>query len=416
MTDMRSGAGNSKGRTSWTAKPETDDYISFIGLMIYFMHYLSVPDGIGVGADMFLDDAGGHSLTPIPSNAMPPPHSPMSPRSGWNSSLEEDIEMVISSTDSRPLLVLAGYSYGSMITTQLPALSSILALFSKPTAGTAAWEIRCRARLLAKQETDILSYLASAIQEKAVEDVKTRNRRRRSLRAGDTLEVRKSSIMSSIRIGGEDSDPAVRRQSQESHARRSFSFEPASIRKSVDRVRSMGRRANRHSSVISPGRQETFPSRHDSSGSGSADSFEIISHEKSGQSSGQSDASTADIVELGDTKVSYILVSPLQGMVTKLATMWNFGSKSKSAESGMDQGPAGCEMENKLVMNDTLAIFGDEDIFSSSKRLRAWAGRLAGSENSRFQQVEIPGAGHFWHEAEHIEQMNKAIRGFLSGL
>ncbi len=428
-TETRSGAGNSKGRTSWTAKPETDDYISFIGLMVYFMHYLSVPPAFCASADIFLDDTKGHDLTPIPSHALPPPHSPTSPRSHWHSSnthaispsntgfsFEDDIKNASSFTDLRPLLVLAGYSYGSMIAAQLPGLSSILALFSTPEVGTAAWEIRCRAKQLAKQENDILISLASPIQEKAANHVKSRHRRGRSLQTGDILEVRKSSAASSIRMGGEETDPGVRRPSHDSHARRSFSFEPARLRKSVDRVRSLGRRPNCHNSVTSPRRQDSIPSRHDSSGSGSADSLEIISHEKSGQSSGQSDGSKVDTVELEDIKVSYILVSPLQGMVTKLATMWSFGSKSKTAESAMNQGPAGCEMENKLILNDTLAIFGDEDVFSSSKKLRAWASRLAGAANSRFQQVEVAGTGHFWHEAGGIEQMNGAIREFLPGL
>ena len=40
--------------------------------------------------------------------------------------------------DRRPVLLMAGYSYGAIIATQLPAHDTVMAAFATPTAGSAA--------------------------------------------------------------------------------------------------------------------------------------------------------------------------------------------------------------------------------------------------------------------------------------
>ncbi|KAK6949090.1 hypothetical protein Daesc_009163 [Daldinia eschscholtzii] len=70
------GASSSSGRTSWTSKPERADYMSITGFLVYYLHYLTTPQ----------------------NHAHP---------------VEED-------DDSTPILLLAGYSYGAMVTLQLP--------------------------------------------------------------------------------------------------------------------------------------------------------------------------------------------------------------------------------------------------------------------------------------------------------
>lgn len=122
-----------------------------------------------------------------------------------------------------------------------------------------------------------------------------------------------------------------------------------------------------------------------------------------------------DGTNLTNIKASYLLISPLQGIVTKLATMWSKTPRARTQDLAKEK-VVRCDTEEKFVLNDTLAIFGDEDIFSTIKKLRLWADRLNSEENSRFQHVEIQGAGHFWHEEGVVDQMRVSIETFVSGL
>ncbi|KAL9102813.1 MAG: hypothetical protein Q9163_002091 [Psora crenata] len=100
------GAGTSKGSTSWTAKAELNDYISFAGLFIHYLHNIRT----------HLSSTPGLQCS---SNA-PCPIS----------------------------VILGGYSYGSLVATHLPPTTQILSPFSHPATGTAAAEIRLRAHHL----------------------------------------------------------------------------------------------------------------------------------------------------------------------------------------------------------------------------------------------------------------------------
>jgi hypothetical protein len=66
-------------------------------------------------------------------------------------------------------------------------------------------------------------------------------------------------------------------------------------------------------------------------------------------------------------QMGYLLVSPLQGLVNNLLSMWSLRALGKDSIT---------ENEMKLTMDPTLVLFGDNDIFVSCKRLRAWAERL----------------------------------------
>ncbi|CAG7971403.1 unnamed protein product [Penicillium nalgiovense] len=94
------GAGDSEGRTSWTAKPELGDYVSFYGFMLQYLHFLK--------------------LALAPSEQV----DPSKPRKATDG--------VKNSTDTR--LILGGYSYGSLIASHVPTLDTMLDLFqSAPT-------------------------------------------------------------------------------------------------------------------------------------------------------------------------------------------------------------------------------------------------------------------------------------------
>ncbi|KAI0903489.1 Alpha/Beta hydrolase protein [Ustulina deusta] len=99
------GAASSEGRTSWTSKPEQADYISVVGFLAYYVHHLH-----------------------------PPPAT------------------CYTSRHQLPTMLLAGYSYGAMVTTRLPPLDTILAYFATPAVHTAEADIRLRAEHLAEAQ------------------------------------------------------------------------------------------------------------------------------------------------------------------------------------------------------------------------------------------------------------------------
>jgi len=387
----RRGAGASKGRTSWQSKPEQSDYISFIGFMVFYLHLLSPPQA---PPNQPIFTRSDYDLTPVPSQALPPPHTEhLSPKSSRPS-----ITIQSERSDGNPRLLLAGYSYGALITSSLPAiLSSIIAPFQNPLPASAHAEIRLRAECLAAQQNESMHQNVSSLLESL------HHRRGRSLGADDLLHSPK--IRGGVRMGGDEDS---RRASHDSYrSRSSFTIEtPELVRKSVDRVRSITR-ANRFS-----------PRRQDSHGS-------IASYKsKKGESDHSLDKKTKDEeVEAPTAKaikeipsithglqISYLLVSPLQGWVNTLATMWS----TKSA--GKDNIP---ENEMKLVIDPTLALYGDNDVFVSVKRLRSWAGKLMGAGkggNGQFRHREVANAGHFWHDHDALKILQEEVRDFVRGL
>ncbi|CAG8909420.1 unnamed protein product [Penicillium egyptiacum] len=111
------GAGHSEGRTSWTAKPELGDYVSFYGFMLQYLHFLK------------LALARGEQVHSKPCKAT---------------------DGVKSCPDIR--LIIGGYSYGSLIASHVPTLDTMLDLFqSAPTTtstnkATPIHEIRSTAK------------------------------------------------------------------------------------------------------------------------------------------------------------------------------------------------------------------------------------------------------------------------------
>lgn len=411
VVDENSGAGGSKGRTSWTAKAELQDYISFVGFMIYYMHHMSSYN-IYSSAMTSNREASFHDLTPIPSQALPTNKSSRYQHSHHLSTLSLDgtPDDTFQKHDSRSVLLLGGYSYGSLITTQLPSLQSILNIFHAPDVGTTAGEIRLRAQKIAEEQNEKFVKLAETLHATSTVSPVSHN--------GDhqTLSIpkgsRKVAIPGPIRVGGEETQPELRRVSQDARHRRSLSYDaPEKLRRSLDRVRSISRRHNDpRSSVI----------RHKSYSP-------TVSPLESGQSSRgvapiSSDghnisAMRSPNLELADIKAAYLLISPLQGLVQNLTTMW---SKISMQLTILKQQPGGLttmsEEEVKLVMNQTLAIYGDSDVFTSSKRLRKWSERLQSVPGSQFCFEEIDGAGHFWHEQGVAMYMRDLVTNFAQEL
>lgn len=121
-----------------------------------------------------------------------------------------------------PLVVLGGYSYGSLILKHLPPVPSILQPFQSPLPGCAADEILLRAHKLADQSN--LNWINQA------RDAERENERR------------KHEHKTSLTIGGEETSPDHRRSSRE--AKRSLD-----VSRSVDlgrRWRSFSHRGRKH--------------------------------------------------------------------------------------------------------------------------------------------------------------------------
>jgi len=370
LTDA-SGAGTSKGRTSWQSKPEQNDYVSFIGFMIYYMNDLCPPNAPEYNLSSPTTWPQLNNLNKIESQAI---------ISNWN-----------------PRILLAGYSYGALITTCLPpALSSIIAPFQNPRPGSSFAEIRLRASGLATQQNTLLkSHFQSLLASP------TRGRRHPT----DDYTLHSPKIRKSnggVRIGGEED---LRRASHDSYqSRNSFGIDtPERVRRSVDRLRHINIRGSSRRS----GSRGSICLRNKDNGSDD-------SIEKKSQQTPVDEKNNIKAIPgiLDNIQVAYLLVSPLQGMISTLATMGSTGLGRQSV--------ALSEHEVKLTVDPTLALYGDHDVFVSGKKLRSWVERLDSANESgspsKFRNKEIPGAGHFWHDHEALKTLQDEVKDFVGSL
>jgi pimeloyl-ACP methyl ester carboxylesterase len=296
--------------------------------------------------------------------------------------------------DQRPeqlVLILAGYSYGAMITTQIPPLEQILGPFSRPAVGSSEAEIRLRAQHLAEQQNTVLA---------SVREI-------RPLSPGGRQSPRRSMGM---RVGGNETDEIAH------ETRTSFSAEAEEkIRKGITELLARTKLGHKQ--------------KH---------SHETEGHE---QGEGHEPPEPAHLDQVSDLvvpRVAYVLISPLQGVITHLATMSFMPSASsllskipgRSQNDGAPPKPpdpdepakksADADLadlaERKLVQHPTLAAFGDNDVFVPAHKLRAWAKRLQQAEGSRFHAVEISSAGHFWVEEKVLYKLRDLVVEFSSRL
>ncbi|KAE8152612.1 Alpha/Beta hydrolase protein [Aspergillus avenaceus] len=105
------GAGNSEGRTSWTAKPELADYASFYSFMLCYMHSLRL------------------LLVPRLENRT------------TQQEINERHDVKRAPTSETIHLILGGYSYGSLIASHLPSSDVILELLKCSIEGTPSYAI-----------------------------------------------------------------------------------------------------------------------------------------------------------------------------------------------------------------------------------------------------------------------------------
>lgn len=323
------GASSSDGRTSWTSKPERADYMSVVGFLVYYVHYLRPP-----------------RAKPVTAN--------------------ENV--------ARPTLLLAGYSYGAMVTIQLPPLSAFLPYFTSPATHTALADIRLRAQHLAEQQHNIMAIPP--------------NSPRKSL---------------GMRVGGdEDVDMPPQQKAHHSKLRVHSPDREERIRKGVKDLLS---------------RTKLIHKKHNHN----------QNHGGQSKENEHGEPCLEKVDNLIEFRSAYLAVSPPLGIVTNLATMTfsnPFSSWSKRKRSGhssiknpdVEAGSEETEAEVKLVRNPTLAIYGDQDGFLTMKKMRDWTAQLSSAEESQFRHIQVSGAGHFWVEEGVLHELREAVSSFVTTL
>ncbi|KAF2625848.1 hypothetical protein BU25DRAFT_370908 [Macroventuria anomochaeta] len=302
-----------KSRTSWSGRPELDDYTSFAAS---FLQYMSL-------------------IRPFPTSdtIFTPDQSPVRPPTRQASdSLPGQV----------PLVILGGYSYGSLILKHLPPVPTILQRFTNPLAGSAADEVLLRAHKLADQSNlEWINLARDAEREKS---------------------RRKHEYKTSLTIGGEETSPDKRRSSREAKG-------SVDVRRSLDighRLRSLSHRGRKH-----------------------GNSTTLLEHNE---------------VNLAIPEVRYLLISPLTPPISTLAAP-ALGQKLWSRSTDANLTSIG-----KFV---SLAVYGNQDIFASAKKIRDWCDHLKADHGPTFSSVEIAGAGHFWVEQGVEKQLRAALREWV---
>ncbi|KAF2643233.1 hypothetical protein P280DRAFT_394369 [Massarina eburnea CBS 473.64] len=317
------GAHGSKGRTSWSGKPELDDYISSAAFFIHYLSYLR-PD-------------------PPPTAVFTPEQSPVLSEARK----QQDATSTSALAEGSPIVVLGGYSYGSLILKHMPPIPTILHPFSAPLAGSAVDEILLRAYKLADRAN--LEWINQA------RDFERRQKKRQK------AQEHKLSVM----MGGEETSPEKRRSSRDIR----LSMDGGG-RRSLDIGNTLRSLSHRRSANPSPSTQ-TPPK------------------------------TTAPKRMISMPQVRYLLISPLTPPISALAApslVPKFWSKPSDGASG-----------DVISKHTTLVIFGDQDIFGSVKKVRDWTGGIQSESGSRFHGVEVEGAGHFWHEEGVERELRDAL-------
>ncbi|CAK7203702.1 hypothetical protein SEUCBS139899_006446 [Sporothrix eucalyptigena] len=425
------GAGRKpQGRTSWTAKPETGDYMTIAGFLYYFTHYL---------------DPYGEKEAP------------------------KEVTSATSSSHVSPTLLFAGYSYGAMVTTLLPPLATILGFFARPLRGSPAAEVRLRAaRWAAIQNADFAALRDRLAAEGAYPSSPTRG------------SPSKTRLSMGVRVGAADDDGHWRRKSHEASLSSGPNSTGGSLRQmlspssprrsmSADRRHSGNGHANSHARSNSSNDAMAFGDDKDGSGSqrgAVAGWMARVRHAGKEDDAVETDKNdkgedTLPVVSnLPTVRPAYLLISPPVGFATNLATM-SFGAvasgvgifkkrkgtptaaspapiasapttataEEESSAAADEAGHSQEESSDKLASNPTLVIYGDADGFVSAKKMRQWTASLTAASavtkrplnnsvatqpKTLFEAREVPTAGHFWSEGRTYYELQEAVAAFAA--
>ncbi|KAK4641889.1 hypothetical protein QC761_504790 [Podospora bellae-mahoneyi] len=378
------GAHGSAGKTSWTGKAEQADYKSVIGFVTHYVHFLNPYPHITLRrshSEVRENEVELEGRVAAKIQLQPPTPEP---------TLMEATPLSAAST--KPVLLMGGYSYGSMITAQLPEIEPVMALFETPENGTPAAEIRLRAEHLAEKQNTTLADLRAEFVDRQ--------------HAGSPRRT------GGLRVGGIED---IRRPHE---PRRSLSVElEERIRHGIEELMAKTKKGPKASQLTEIRDGDGPNSTRDAACSTSKHA--ATDHLPS-------------IIGRTQYRPAYLLVSPLQGIVTNFIAIsvptqisslarkaWNrLPAKpgKKSATSPEAPKPIVDNPENKLTQHDTLVVYGDNDVFTPVRKLRTWTARLQAVPNSKFRGVEVYSATHFWAQAKVAQTLRDAVIVFAQSL
>ena len=342
---INSGAGSSAGRTSWSGKPEQNDYSSMAGFLAYYLQQLK-PD-----EDLYRLETIQLVGNELDQNDVP-----------TNNFTEGSIE-----------LLLAGYSYGSLILARMQPISTILHRLEAAEMGTAGAELILRARTLARQTRLSMDEMYSP----------SSPRGRQQLRPDDASPTKQRVTASPITMGGEETDPSTRRRSRDS--RRSMDF----IRKSVEMPQRIKAHMKRSSTPVSGSPRK-----------GSKDEPATPVTPATPATPKLYGVRTVPAV-----KLRYLIISPVLLPFTQ--TLCPPGPPNVIA--GLRRNNGDSSAGASFLNNPTLLIFGSSDGFTAARRLKSWAEKMCKDSSSSFEWHEIEGAGHFWREVGVMQALQAKV-------
>ncbi|KAI7237086.1 hypothetical protein KC330_g3338 [Hortaea werneckii] len=276
-------------------------------------------------------------------------------------------EIIMGSDRTPPLqIIFGGYSYGSLVLARLPPPEAITHRLREATIGTAAYEITIRARTLAERAW------------KTAQEAAENSSRGRGHGSGRNTAPARSSPLT---MGGEETDSSERRRSRES-----------------GRVLSIARKGAQLPHRIKANRRE-----HSEKRTG-------LPHEPH-KSEGDVPRESQDQVADQAVSPKYLLISPVLLPFTTMLCPPGPSIPFTGTTKHSGSGNGGYPFSN----HNSLALFGTADVFTSSKRLQAWAEKQK-SSNPRFEWEQIEDAGHFWHEEGAMEALEGRIASWVKGL
>lgn len=252
---------------------------------------------------------------------------------GDNNSLGMNGKRKVREENSHISLILGGYSYGSMIASNLPPCGVVLDVFTSVAAGTAESAISYKASQFALRSNQDLADVAQ--------------------RRGQKPEVANANQSHSHCTTGESSDDKGQRGSYD--ALRSME----SLRQKVDR--SLSHRKPH-------------------------------SEEGSGQKTLQVDELPS--TSMPEPVIRFLLISPLLPPISSFTSLFTKPTFTPRRTAGFStRQTSSSEKEGQLSARPVLAVYGDKDLFTSAKRLNRWAEALSANPNSEFRYREVSGAG-----------------------
>ena len=119
-------------------------------------------------------------------------------------------------------------------------------------------------------------------------------------------------------------------------------------------------------------------------------------------------------IPVAKPSILYLLISPILPPVTFFTAMSLF-KPHKTLDVVIQGVPLKSQRpEENLTIHRSLAVYGDDDVLTSVKKLRKWCAELEETSDSQFQHREVKDGGHFWLNDVALSQLKKLVREWLS--